>query len=275
MKKLIVFCSMALVVASASAYMVNTTFEAGSAGAGTWDTGTDVNGVPNLYAKWDEKDIASGVNWTTTAEDQHAGFGGYGGGVAYSGDQCGRICCTSGGAKSANLDFGNGENTDTYTMHWYAKQTMQGTGGHVYDNSRVRIRDDAAKTAAQISMYNDKATGTDSYGICYAVGGGGLFNKLMDMDYGTWYEFELVLKYGDKKFDFKAREAGVGAAWTGVTDKAFYESASSSFDLISCITDKGAESCGYWDDITVVPEPATMLLLGLGGGLLTLKRRRN
>ncbi|MCD4831390.1 MAG: hypothetical protein K8R02_06230 [Anaerohalosphaeraceae bacterium] len=223
--------------------MVNTTFEEGSAGAGTWDTSIDYG--------WDEKDIASGINWVQSGSDSEAGFGSYGG-VAYSGSQCGRVFSSATGAKSATLDIASGDNTGIYTMHWYAMQTMHGSGTHVYKNSRVRIREDAGSgtEAAQISMYNDKATGTDTYGICYADNGG-QFNKLMDMDYGTWYEFELVLRYGDQEFDFKVREAGT-ATWTSVTNKNFYKQ-SDSLDQISCITDKGAASYGYWDNIKVVP----------------------
>ncbi|MCD4823687.1 MAG: PEP-CTERM sorting domain-containing protein [Phycisphaerae bacterium] len=260
---LVVLALVGLFAMPASAALVNTTFEENSAGAGTWNTTTSND--------WDEPDIASGVNWVPSSTTDRVSFGTYTGVTAPEGTQCGRIYSSSTGAYSATLDIASGTNTGTYTMTWYAMQKMQGTGDHVYDNSRVRIRDDAQDVAAQISMYNDSESGTDTYGIAYADSGH-QFNKLMNMDYGTWYEFELVLNYGTQKFDFKARENGT-TTWTAVTNKDFRES-SVSLDQISCITDSGGESDGYWDDINVTPEPATMSLLLLGLPFALRRRRR-
>ncbi|MCD4831388.1 MAG: hypothetical protein K8R02_06220 [Anaerohalosphaeraceae bacterium] len=211
--------------------LVHTTFEEDSAGSGTWDASIDYG--------WDEPDIASGINWTQGGSDTQVRFATSG---AYSGSQCGRIIGSSTGSKYAYLDFGNKNNTGTYTVNWYARhKSISSTSGDRC--CYVKVRDDDNDTAAEVQMSKDSSS------ISYRDSSG--WHTLMTLVDSTWYEFKLKLNYQTKKFNLSARKAGIGASWTTVSNKSFYSASSTSIDRIYFVANKN-KSYGYWDDISVV-----------------------
>ncbi|MCD4831389.1 MAG: dockerin type I repeat-containing protein [Anaerohalosphaeraceae bacterium] len=216
-----------------SQMLVNTTFEEDSAGTNTWDASGDYG--------WDEPDIASGINWTQGGSDSQVRVVTS---EAYNGDQCGRVIGSSTGSKYAYLNFGNKNNTGTYTMNWYAKhKSISSTSGDRY--CYVKIRDDDNDTAAEVQMSKE------SNNISYHDSSG--WHTLMTLVDNTWYEFKLKLNYQTMKFDISARKAGIGASWTTVSNKSFYSSSSTSLDRIYFITNRN-KSYSYWDDIVVATE---------------------
>ena len=82
----------------------------------------------------------------------------------------------------------------------------------------------------------------------------------------SWYRFTMSLDYSSKTYDFSVDGVLKGA------DVPFYSTASDFFSQIRIF--RGANQAGMIvDDLTVVPEPATIASL-LAGGALLLRRRR-
>jgi len=266
MKKLTGFLMLVAVVgliaapASAS-YIINTNFEADSAGAGTWPAGTP----------WNDPDIATGVAWGRNSYTSISTSN------PYAGSQCGRIFRdgdTPAAGRYSILNFGSGENAGIVELTYYAKHatassTAPDSGG------LTKIRDDESHVVTEIDMKYDYDAGGSTRKVRYMNSAGNMVN-LMDFAAGTWYEFEVTMNYNTKKYDLTVTNTTNALDTETETGLAFYSSLSDSFDTIVCVeTGQLTSAAAYWDDISAVPEPATMILLGLGGvGLLIRRRRR-
>ncbi|MCD4831975.1 MAG: PEP-CTERM sorting domain-containing protein [Anaerohalosphaeraceae bacterium] len=258
MKKLIVLMVVMCVALPAGAALVNTTFEPNSAGEGTWDTGHEW-GDADAGAGNNDPDPASMVKWLNNTSYQQV----VGGGEAYSGTACGRLTGSGTSEKYAKLDFADGGNTGEYLVTWYQKTAIRVDSGNRY--SYFMIMDDSAKKAARIQV-------NPGNGNIEIYDGSG-FTTIMAAVADTWYEFEMTLDYSTKKFDIKAREAGSTDDWSTALNQDFYDADSASLDRVYGYG-RSDSIYGYFDDIKIVPEPATMVLLSLGS-LLVLKRRRS
>ena len=262
MKKLIVLFLLFAVMQMANAAMVNTTFEADSAGTGTWDEGHEWG--DDTEAGSNDPDPASGVKWVNNTSYQQVVGGTVDNGAAYSGDACGRVTGSGTSEKYAKLDIANGGNTGTYLVTWYQKTAIREDSGNRY--SYFLIMDDNLNKAARIQV-------NAGDGEIQLYDGSLPFTKIMDAVADTWYEFELTLNYSTKKFDVKVREAGSSDDWSTALDQDFYSASSSSLDRVYGYG-RSDSAYGYYDDIKIVPEPATIALLGLGGLFAMYRRRR-
>lgn len=236
----------ALLAGSANATdMVNTTFEEGSPNAGDWKIATS-----NV---WDEPDPASGINWARFSNSSIISTGGYGGG------QCGRITSAN---KGAYLTFGSGSNDDVYTATYYHKVTANGTSDDTMMTSfSQNLWNIFAQVDARITLENPGTSSTIDHFDIVAVDNSGDTTVLTNCSADTWYEVKVVIDVPNKKFDVSAREAG--GTWSTTQTGLDFSYAATSFDTVMCRSN-GSGPYEYWDDIKVVPEPATMTLLLLG-----------
>ncbi|MCD4831971.1 MAG: hypothetical protein K8R02_09260 [Anaerohalosphaeraceae bacterium] len=219
--------------------MVNTTFEAGSAGTGTWtlsEWGDETAGSGN-----NDPDPITNVKWLNNSGSQQV----VGSGDAYSGSQCGRVTGSSStSAKYAKLDFAGGGNTGIYKVTWYQKtKIISGSSERRY--SYFTLYDETtAKWAARIQVNPGK-------GDVEIYDGSG-YTKIMDAADNTWYEFEMILNYQTHKFDIKARQAGSTGPWNIAAEQDFYDATCNSLDRVYGYG-RCNEIYGYFDDIKVEP----------------------
>lgn len=248
-----------LIAGPVSADIINTTFEVDSAGTGTWATGTP----------WDEPDIVTDVRWGrnsyTTISTSNP----------YAGNQCGRIfrdANTPAGGRYSILNFGSGENAGIVELTYYAKHatassTAPDSGG------LTKIRDDESHVVTEIDLKYDYDAAGSTRKVRYLNSAGNMVN-LMDFANGTWYEIEVTMNYNTKKYDLTVTNTTNSSDTASVTGADFYSSLSDSFDTIVCVeTGELTSAAAYWDDISAVPEPATITLLLLGLPF-ALRRRR-
>ena len=249
-----------LVAGSANADMVNTTFEEDSAGAGTWDLGAGSEGA------WTDKDSPTQINWTRDIGN----LAKYTNTTAYGGTQCGKSSGSGNSDAYAMLNFGDGGNTGTYEMTWYMKHVHAGT---VKNYASVIIRDDGGDVATEVYMLWDT---DDSRTVKYRAGGSSY--DLMSFADDTWYKFELALDFtangGNGEFDLTVTNTTDALDTETVSSRAFQNSAADSFDVILCKHTDPNSDTAYWDDIKVVPEPATMALLLLGLPFALRRKRK-
>lgn len=240
---------MVLLPASANAdgYLVNTTFEADSAGAGTWqgDTPWGSNPDPVCGIQWDGAD----PNMVRVVTSD-----------AYGGSQAGKVTRLGGDfGPSALLWFGHGENTRTLTMNWFQKYDHDSSISTNY--AGVIIGDMSVGADPCSSNWDDRALAVlmrgDAYGTWdITVEATDSYQVLIAGEYAenTYYEFELVLDFQTKEYTAKARLAGSGPDWQGTVSGGFLNAdQTKSFDYIQCKVSKVGAS-GYWDNITVSAE---------------------
>jgi hypothetical protein len=262
MKKLVTFWMMAamagLVAGPASAALVNTTFEADSAGAGTWVSGD----------LWSEPDPASSVNWVGTSGTATTATI-----YSYEGDQCMRV---TGGStnKGSRLYFGeNQNNTGVYEITWATRVVANGTTSNTA-TTFMNTNEWDALAGIRTDVTMSGATITDVSFVALHAGGETtvLTGGVSGNSKSTWYEMKVTLDLPDGTFDVAINLVGSGTVYSatdlGLTDTG-------DFDALRTIV-TGSGSYHWFDSIQVVPEPATMVLLGLGGvGLLIRRRRRS
>ena len=221
---------------------MHTTFEADSAGSGTWDSSPDWG-----WGDGDDPDITSGVQWLQGGGDSQV----YISSAAYVGSQCGSVT----GGKYAKLDFGSSENTGIYRMTWYQKYKDNSSTSAVY--SGLIICNDASlggwgnKSFALLMLGESgdtttiKAYGATSNGTEEIVT---LLSSYLD---DTWYKFELILDYTNKTYAIKVKQAGA-ANWEATASSYLQNPTtySDSFDQMWC---KGSASTvyAYFDNIKV------------------------
>ena len=265
-----------------AAYLVNTTFEEGSPSANDWK-------VSNGTA-WDDKDPASGVNWTSS-NPQDGGktvFVNNGGDASLNpfGSQYGYLksnkAATDGSdwsyprRVSATLAFdSDGGNGGIQTLSWYHHLSRDGNNPNVNvyvrdrnGNEAARIRFRIQPNAVVCGIYYDNYEWTGYIGT---------------EDLSTWYHNQVTFNFDDQKItSFKTGKgtytAGTGWSWDTPTELLSSEltfiDSTDSFDTIYiiCNPDSGSDGYARFDNITV-PEPATMTLLLLGLPF-ALRRRR-
>ncbi|MCD4831260.1 MAG: hypothetical protein K8R02_05545 [Anaerohalosphaeraceae bacterium] len=217
-------------------YLVNTTFEENSFGYGTWTL--DEWGDGDSGSNNNDPDPLSTVKWRNNTSNTLVVTGGY------DSSHCGRVAGTSTGSKFCTQEFGEGNNTNTYTATWYQKtKIISGTSENRY--SYVEIRDNNDVNIAAIIRLDSGEGVID-------IDNNGSYTTIMSATDDTWYEFELELNYQTHKFDVRARLAGSAGAWNSVTEQDFYSPDSDSFDRIYCRS-KSDEAYGYFDDIKIAP----------------------
>jgi len=90
-----------------------------------------------------------------------------------------------------------------------------------------------------------------------------------------WHDYKIVLDIDNVRYDAYYDDM-VTAVYTGAHfNRDFLEISGDvvHVNAVSCLAPYTDGTYAYVDDITVIPEPATMMLIGLGG-LLGLRRRR-
>ena len=250
-----------LVTGSASAVLVNTTFEQDSPNAGDWTV--DQGGPPAYYGVWDEEDIASGVDWTQSASTPL-----FVNTEAYNGDQCGRIRSSD----RARLDFASGENTGTYTATYYAM--LDGDNDSSIGVANMIFEQDDAAYAAKIGLRDLSAAegGAGTFRIRYVSDAGAWVTLTDNALHDVWYKFELVLNYGDEKYNLTVTDTDTPTNSWNRSNLVFRHATANSLDRV-CVDGDGGDDSSYWDNIHVTPEPATMSLLLLGLPFALCRRR--
>ena len=255
MRFLMLLAVVGFVAVPASADILNTTFEPNSPNTGDWV-------IPTWTIPWDGPDPASGINWGCTA--------GYSASVGYSfggGDQSGR---GQGVDHNAWIVLGNeGSRTGNYEMTWQQRARENGSSD---DNFYTTLRDGSTDFAT-VEMQVTTGSGTTITGVKFvAVHGGGTTDLLTGLVKDTWYELKMTVDMGTGKFSAYVKDGG--GVWQGSADMDFIDTTGvSSLDKVLC----GSDAWGpysYWDNIKIVPEPATMTLLLLGLPLALRRRRR-
>lgn len=257
MKKLMGFLMLVAVVVlvagpASAAYIINTTFEKDSAGAGSWTASTP----------WADKDIATSAKWVrNTYATIYSGTG------ACEGTQCGKIyrdAQTPVGARYSKLDFGSGKNTGVIKLTYYAKHNVANDTAPDSGGMTI-IRDNAGNVVTQIDMqYDYNADAANVRKIRYMNAAGNMVTLLDGFANLKWYKFEVTLNYNTKKFDITVTNTSDAKDTGSASNQGFRSNLSASFDTIVCVeTGQLTDAAAYWDDIKakVVPKPATTGLL--------------
>lgn len=267
MKKLIGILMMVVVfllVGPANGAIVNTTFEVDSNGTGTWPAG-----------KWDDNvDPASGVAWQTNSDSRlkvvkEPYYD------AAVGDQCGRAsgATDNSGSYMAELIIGSGNYTGQYTVTAYG----------LLKDSDTAPKDDAhgflSATDADVGYW-----GGARIALHYLTNGSHVIRgrtyqsgyvdvDIISISLDTWYELKMEVDTVTHKVKYAARP--MSGTWTE-TNLYGCNASLDSIDKIGVVTQgyaSGVCTVTRWDDIQMIPEPATMSLLLLGLPLAIRRRR--
>src|SRR5690606_35558114 len=131
--------TLALTTLAAEAALVNTTFEADSAGPSSWTVDTAWGDPAN-------KDLVSGIAWTSSGEGAVVTSS-----TAASGSQAGQL--TGGTTRIATLEFGNSSSTGHFTVTLAIQHALGDAAGN--DFTTTYLRDASGNDIVQLRLeYN-------------------------------------------------------------------------------------------------------------------------
>jgi len=249
--------------------VVGTTFEADSAGPGSWAASSNIDG---------QLDPVSGAAWADTSST-------FGNEIVVTsptppeGTQAGQVLGTGGGTNHTSsgvaLIFGNGLAyykrgifTTTFSMRY---DDIGGDDSH-NDATTLILRDTTFKDVCRIRLVRYYAD--DQFKIDMQTD---TYYTLLDtaasdtVSPGVWYDFEIVADMETQLVSARVKANGA-SSWAAEKLDAPFKNPGYSFDQVKFYSDNA--NLSLIDDLAIsrIPEPATVLLLGLGG--LFLRRRK-
>ncbi|MCD4830187.1 MAG: PEP-CTERM sorting domain-containing protein [Anaerohalosphaeraceae bacterium] len=257
---------------SASADIVNTNFEAGSAGAGSWTFDP-----PNTWQQslGGEIDPGSGVAWQDIGTSMFADVS-----EAVAGDQVAFL----GSGDCARLRFagdtGNDSGQFTTTAMMFQHDATN-EGGYTF--LMGRNGPDGTAAAWEISWEVRMHNTTNGSVELQAWDGATLTTLTVGLAEHAWYDVKIDADYDTNTYDVSYRTwtSGGSNSWVlGADDFDFLPDDDVSGhdgwgggDAFQVLDTGCSGAYGMVDNIVVVPEPATMVLLGLGS-LLAIRRKK-
>lgn len=256
-----VLCCLIAAAPAGAVVLVDTDFEADSAGAGTWTTGSNWIG---------QTDPGSGDTYAQTGNGVAQVVAGVG---QPEGSQAGMYNSTS-GIGGVNLYYGDDTQTGIYKITHSSKI--------VNDPSHTSVR-------IPVLRFGDESTNKYAFATRLVSYGDGeakvQFQHTNTSTYwnaiersadviDTWYDFEYIVDMPNKTVDIKVKESGASTWAATLLGVGFvYAADVSSLDQFKAYADNAGVDL-YLDNLVVeqIPEPATMILLGLGG--LLIRRRK-
>ncbi len=176
------------------------------------------------------------------------------------------------GGSYTQLHFGDASNNGVYQITWW----------QVVNDKDVAHPDEVGRTGFYAEDWKELTVVKmdDANGKIFVTTSSGDVELLSSMLDNTWYEYELTADISAHTFTIKVKQGGA-SDWAAVRENLSFKDNTEvgSLARLKCYIagGGGGETKAFlngYDDIkiTLIPEPASMAILALGG-LLTYKKR--